>query len=208
MTSELKVTDNAIYVQDAWKPTPRLTVNVGLRADRVTVYDGIAKVELQNSWDLGPRLGATYALDAARHNIVRASWTRMHEQPYAFSVPTGANNVVGSRTLYDVNLDGTFETEFVSPPRTTVSLNQVDPDKHMHFADEWIVGYRRQFPGQLTLDTSFVRRNWKDRPAFVDINGIYDGGVFSGYRDPTANAIYRITNNTWNWLCTPVSSSR
>jgi hypothetical protein len=52
----------------------------------------------------------------------------------------------------------------------------------------------------MTLDASFVRRNWKDRPALVDTNGIYEDSVFMGYRDPTANAIYRITNNEWNWF--------
>ena len=200
ISTDLDATDYAVYVQDAWKPTPRLTLSLGVRADRVTVTDNIADVVLQESWDVGPRLGATYALDTARRNIARASWARIHEQPYAFSIPSGASNIVGSRTVYDVDLNGTFETEFTSPPRTFVSPNQIDPDKHMHFADEWIIGYRRQFPGQTSVDVSFVRRNWKERPAFVDINGIYDGGVFQGYRDPTANAIYRITNNTWNWF--------
>jgi hypothetical protein len=200
ISTDVNATDNAIYFQDAWKPTPRLTVTLGVRADRVTIKDNIADAVLQESWDVGPRLGATYAIDAARQNIARGSWTRIHEQPYAFSIPTGVSNVVGSRTVYDVDLNGTFETEFVSPARTVVSRNQIDPEKHMHFADEWILGYRRQLPGQTSVDVSFVRRNWRDRPAFVDINGIYDGGVFQGYRDPTANAIFRITNNEWNWF--------
>jgi hypothetical protein len=70
----------------------------------------------------------------------------------------------------------------------------------MQFADEWILGYRRQFDGQLSLDVSFARRAWKDRPANIEINGIYDHGVFKGYQDERFNAFYRITNNEWNWL--------
>ncbi len=70
----------------------------------------------------------------------------------------------------------------------------------MQFVDEWIVGYRRSLPGQMALDASFVRRNWKDRPANIEINGIYDDGVFRGYRNEDFNAFYRITNNTWNSL--------
>ncbi len=37
-------------------------------------------------------------------------------------------------------------------------------------------------------------------PAWWTSNGIYDGVVFKGYKDPTLNDIYLITNNTWNWF--------
>ena len=200
VTTDLDASDYGIYVQDAWKPVPQLTLNLGLRADKVKVTDNIANAVLQNTWNVGPRLGATYALTPG-NDILRASWARIHEQPYAFSLPSGASESVGSRVLYDVDLDGTFETEFYNPPMTNIATNQqLDPDKHMQFADEWIVGYRRSFPGETAVDVSFVRRNWKDRPANVEINGIYDNGVFSGYQNEEFNQIYRITNNTWNWL--------
>jgi hypothetical protein len=45
-----------------------------------------------------------------------------------------------------------------------------------------------------------VNRNYKDRPALVETNGIYDGGVFAGVIDESQNLIYRVTNNEWNWF--------
>jgi hypothetical protein len=33
----------------------------------------------------------------------------------------------------------------------------------------------------------------------VEVNGIYDGGVFMGYRDESLNEIYLLTPNKWNW---------
>lgn len=201
ITTDILAEDYGVYVQDTWRPTQRLTLNLGVRADRVTVYDNIADVSLQDSWNVGPRLGGTYSLTADHKNILRASWARIHEQPYAFSLPSGAFDVVGSRAEYDVDLDGTFETVFEDPPQTIIATNQqIDPKKHMQFADEWILGYRRQFEGQLSIDASFVRRNWKDRPANIEINGIYEDGVFKGYQDERFNAFYQITNNDWNWL--------
>jgi hypothetical protein len=200
VTTDLDAEDYGFYIQDTWSPMKRLTLNLGLRADLVKVTDNIANVVMQDSWNVGPRLGATYALTEG-NDILRASWARIHEQPYAFSIPSGATEVIGVRTLYDVDLDGTFETEFYDPPTTFIATNQVlDPEKHMQFADEWILGYRRSFRGQTTFDVSFVRRNWKDRPASLEINAIYDGNVFVGYRDENFNQFFRITNNEWNWL--------
>ena len=200
VTTDLDAEDYGFYVQDAWRPVPRLTVNAGIRADLVKVTDNIGRAVLQDSWNIGPRFGVTYALTDG-NDIVRASWTRIHEQPYAFSLPSGASESVGVRTIYDTDLNGSFETEFYTPPRTNIAANQqIDPDKHMQFADEWIVGYRRSLAGRMAVDVSFVRRNWKDRPANIEVNGIYDDGVFQGYRDEDFNAFYRITNNTWNTL--------
>jgi hypothetical protein len=200
ITTDLDAEDYGFYVQDSWRPVPRLTINAGIRADLIRVTDNISNAVLQDSWNVGPRFGATYALTPG-NDILRASWSRIHEQPYAFSLPSGASESVGTRRVYDRDLNGTFETEFYTPPQTNIATNQqIDPDKHMQFADEWIVGYRRSLPGQMALDASFVRRNWKDRPANIEVNGIYDGGVFRGYRNEEFNAFYRITNNTWNWL--------
>ncbi|MDQ3170254.1 MAG: TonB-dependent receptor [Acidobacteriota bacterium] len=201
ITTDMKVEDYGVYLQDTWRPTERLTLNVGVRADRITIYDNIGDVSLQDSWNIGPRFGGTYALTQDRKNIIRASWARIHEQPYAFSIPGGAFDVVGSRVEYDTDLNGSFETVFEDPPQTFIATNrQLDEDRHMQFADEWIVGFRRQFRGQLSLDASFVQRAWKDRPANVEINGIYENGVFKGYQDERFNAFNRITNNEWNWM--------
>lgn len=200
ITQDMDAEDYGFYLQDTWRPTPALTLNLGIRADLIRVTDNIAGVTFQDSWNIGPRLGATYAFTKG-NDIVRASWARIHEQPYAFSLPSGASQSVGVRSIYDVDLDGSFETEFYDPPQTFIASNQqIDPDRHMQFADEWIVGYRRSLPGRTAVDVSFVRRNWKDRPANIEINGIYDDGVFQGYRNEDFNAFYRLTNNRWNWM--------
>jgi hypothetical protein len=44
-----------------------------------------------------------------------------------------------------------------------------------------------------------IRREYRNRPAFIAVNGIYDGGVFGGYRNPNVDEIYEVTGNVWNW---------
>jgi hypothetical protein len=65
--------------------------------------------------------------------------------------------------------------------------------------NELIAGYQRQLPGQTTVAVGVRRREYRERPATVETNGVYNGNVFVGYADPSQNQIYRLTANTWNW---------
>ena len=49
------------------------------------------------------------------------------------------------------------------------------------------------------VDASVVRREFRERTAVVEINGIYESNVFKGYRNEAFNDIFKITNNVWNW---------
>ena len=102
--------------------------------------------------------------------------------------------------MYDNDLDGTFETTFVTPGVSARATDRVlDDARHQPHTDEWIVGYRQQLPGQISVDASIVRREFRDRTALVEINAIYEGTVFRGYRNEAFNEIFRVTNNVWNW---------
>lgn len=198
--------DNAFYVQDSWKPTSRATINFGLRVDFVRADDRLLDINLQDSVDAGPRFGATYVLTEDRRNVAQFSYGRVHDVVLmggfeAFGVPQRSSSTAGFRDLYDLNLDGTFETSFVTPGSTALRRDrEIDPTYHQPYINEWTLGYRRQLPGQATVDVSLVRRGYKDRKALVETNGIYDGGVFRGYRDETLNQVFLVTNNRWNWF--------
>ena len=49
------------------------------------------------------------------------------------------------------------------------------------------------------MDASVVHREFRERTALVEINGIYEDSVFKGYLNESFNDIYKITNNVWNW---------
>lgn len=199
--------DNAFYIQDAWRPMERLTVNVGLRVDNVTRTDDLFGIELQNSWEVGPRLGVNYMVTADQRNSIRASYMRAHDAPSinAQSASGAGTQGSGAQTiafvdLYDNNLDGVFESSFATPAASPVSPNRIiDPDYHQPFVDEFAFGYRRQFAGQLAIDIGYMHRSYRDRTALVEQNGIYDGNVFRGYRNEALNDIFLLTSNEWNW---------
>ena len=121
--------DLAVYVQDAWRASARLTINAGVRLDRIVVTDTVFGATAQRSLEIGPRFGVNYTLTADGRNVARAHWARVHDQP-GLVTTTGTPNL-GQRDLYDLDLDGTFETVFVTPATTGTIVNRtIDPDLH------------------------------------------------------------------------------
>ena len=63
-TVDLHASDNALYVQDSWKPGARLTINAGVRLDWIHANDALFDLDVVNDLAIGPRIGANYALTA------------------------------------------------------------------------------------------------------------------------------------------------
>lgn len=198
--------DVGIYIQDSWKPHARLTLNGGVRADFIRRFDDIYGVERMNSVNVGPRFGVAFLVTADARNVLRGSAGRIHEQVNGrdpiTTFATTSNRF--RRDLYDAQGDGIFEQEIITPAATN-ALNQLafDPDLHQPYLDEFVVGFARQFRGQISLDVSASRRYFKDGYAEVDINGIYPDGpnqpfVGFGRVDPNQGLIMQQTNATWS----------
>jgi hypothetical protein len=200
-TADVDSRDVAVYVQDSWRPSDRLTISAGIRVDAIKRWDRLFDQVVQDSTEVGPRVGANYRL--TEWSTLRGNWGRVHENLSVNLVQVRAGSVTsGFRELYDLNLDGVFETTFVTPTaRSARSDRVVDLENyHQEHADEWGVGYRMQLPWQISADAGFLRRAYKDRPTEVETNAIYEGGAFRGLRDPNFGQTYLLTKNIWNWV--------
>jgi hypothetical protein len=107
---------------------------------------------------------------------------------------------VGYTDYYSTAMDGKWNASFVTPASTSANPTVVpDPNYHQPWVNEFALGFRHQFAGQWYGDIGYVYREYKDRTALVETNGIYNGNVFQGYKNVSQNAINSLTNNIWNW---------
>ena len=177
-------------------------------ADWIRTDDLLFGQNIQKGWNVGPRLGFTYQLTKDHMNVVRGSFAIVHDMPQSIYIASAGTNSAGYTDYYDNNLDGTYEMVLTTPASNKLNpAYQFDPNFHQPKIREYVLGYGRQFPGQLSFNATVIRRDYLDRWARVDVNSIYDGNVFVGYENPAQNAIYLNTNNIWNWFVTPASSS-
>ena len=170
-------------------------------------FDVLRNLQRQSSTEVGPRLGFSYLLTSDAKNVLRGTWGKYHQQLMGTRNPVpsfGGNDAQGVRNTYDLDSNGSFETVIDTPPvATTISGLQFDPALHQPSFDEWSVGYRRQFPGQIAMDVAGIVKVNHDQYAQVDINGIYPDGpgkpfIGFGKVDPNQGLLYRLTNNAWS----------
>jgi hypothetical protein len=209
-TRQAEDRDFAVYVQDSWRPHSRLTVNLGVRADFVKRTDKVFDITRQDSLDIGPRFGFSYQLTSDARTILRGSAVRVHEQVMGRDAITlfGANEAAGDVNIYDLNGNGVFEaSETVTTPAraATIADYEFADDLHQPYVNELILGLRRQFPWQLSVDVAGIYRSYRDNWARVDINGIYPAGPnqpFGGFGavDPNRGIIFQQQNNSWSTL--------
>jgi hypothetical protein len=205
-TRAARASDIAFYAQDSWRPTDRLTAIAGVRVDVIRRRNALYDVTTMKTTEVGPRLGASYMLTSNARNILRASYSRITEIVNGRDSLSGIGTSPGTTIIdqYDANGDGVFEQQQTTPPVTRALAElEFDPDLHQPYIDEFVLGYRRQFPGQISIDVSGVRRYIKHTPAQIEINGFWPAGPgqpFGGFGqvDPNRGTFYQQTNNTWS----------
>ena len=128
----------AVYVQDAWRPTKRLTFNAGLRRERQRHFVP-AQTKIQgtfgtsgdypqveagawNTW--APRVGVAYDVSGNAKTVAKATWGRFNDDLglREYSVSFSANQPLQyNYRWHDLNGDGNYQ-----PGEVNLDLNGSD----------------------------------------------------------------------------------
>lgn len=184
------------YAQDSWSLNDRVTVNLGLRYDRVmgdipelsasATLDGIrgdTQFEVANSTKysaipalitfntIAPRAGFTLRLDKSGKTVFKANYGRFHGKLATGMFASMSPGAVPTTTLRWNAATGKHDIPFsFVDNKVNFSIN---PDLNNQYTDQVFFGVERQVMANMGVNVSFV---WKEEANFMrlrDVRGTY-----------------------------------
>jgi hypothetical protein len=173
------------FIQDAWSPTARLTLNIGVRYDHQegivpvqgenrtpVVYQGVtydprvAKSFKPLIWNsVSPRLGVAYALTKDNKTVLKASYGRYYSSAISnWFVAVNPNGAISWRQA--LNPDWTLKGD----PYlfSASSASSIDPNLKIPYVDELTAGIEREIMKDTRLSLRYIRK-W-DRNQIDDVD--------------------------------------
>lgn len=202
----LTIKDYAFFLQDQYKLTPRLTLNLGLRYD----YSDLPQPTLRNpdypatgviptyDKEIAPRVGLAYALDDQAKTVIRAGYGIFYGRYpgglintlilanglYQKSITLNASNA-SDKAAGPVfpNVIPTNSTSY-NPPAGSVSLTMASKDFRSPYTEQADLAVERQLTRNLALTVSGI---WSRGLHLTSVNDINIGA-------PGPTVTYRIND--------------
>jgi hypothetical protein len=191
---------DSIYVQDSWKPSPRLTVNAGARLDWIRgLGDAPTSPDAGKVYDttsIAPRIGFAFDLTGDHKTVLKAHYGQYYEAAF-FTLYQRALPGTQDEVLYQY--DGVSQ-EPGGPPgfyeydRIPFSATYtIDPDIKHPRVDEFTAGFERALSKDVRFSVTGIYRENKN---IVD-------AVLPDARFAPATITNQLTDeplNTYRWL--------
>jgi hypothetical protein len=175
------------WVQDRLRFSKRLTIDVGVRWDRMRAYspDEPAVNELLQptgetvtglgdlfTWNtVAPRVGANYALTDNGKSTLRASYGRAYRpvflNDYSIIYPNISSTVVAG-----YNATTGRYTNIISTTNPIANI-QLDPNLKVPYTDSFSVGFDRELITNMALNASFVHKEARNQIGWNDVGATY-----------------------------------
>ncbi|MDQ3419419.1 MAG: TonB-dependent receptor [Acidobacteriota bacterium] len=185
----------AMYVQDQWSATTRLTINAGLRFESIEGWypeganGGVnfPKVEYPEQRDvlnfrnLAPRLGVTYDPFGSRRTVVKGTFGRYYNQVYTSEFDAAVPFAFGSKIYQwnDQNGDRVWqpgEEGTLISDSTVPALGRLDPNVKQSYVDSGTLGIEHEFGANIAMGVSFIVKREQNMAETLNASAPFDEG--------------------------------
>lgn len=180
------------WIQDDWTPTPKLTVNVGLRYDyasnlfaqKIAIPPFLQAGRPNEKNDFGPRLGAVYAIND--RTVVRGGWGKYFSDVQTttaifttiFSTSTTVQVANDQRADFATNpFNGpipTFQQAISGGARRAFNQGIVSPNQKVPYSYQSSIGIQQQIGNSMSLQADYVDSRDRLQGSSRNINLIYN----------------------------------
>jgi outer membrane receptor protein involved in Fe transport len=206
---DLYIKDYSFFVQDQWKVSSRLTLNLGVRYDYTALpqptltnadYPATGRIPSYNK-AFAPRVGFAYSLDAQSKTVVRGGYGIFYGRYPGGLLNTFAlgNGIyqkaisLNSSNASDKANGPVFpnvlpNTGAFNPPAGSVSLNMADPNFRAPYTQQADIAIERQLAKDLSVTASYIWSRGLHLTSVTDTN----------IGQPVCCVTYRINDATGN----------
>lgn len=196
--SENNVNYQGFFIRDNWRIGDRLTVNLGVRAERYDVFlpeqtkpagpysagASYPQIDFYDWRGFSPRIGMSYALTADNRTVVKATFGRFNHaiRPSNTQILRNLNGNEYEATRYrwtDPNGDGRLQYPnelgaFVQTEGGSTTRGIYNPDLEQPRTDETTVRFERQLAAQLSARIGYIYKREFNLHQLVNVARPYE----------------------------------
>lgn len=177
------------FAQDQWQ-TGRLTLNGGIRVDRIIGTSTVDDKQYYNTTSWGPRLGAAYDLMGDGRSVIRGYYGQLYDGA-VFASWSQATPGIGDYIGYEVSPTGTLTEIFNVSGESKFTM---DPNIKHPRTDEWSLAYERQLGRAVKMSATYIRRDSKNFINSVLPDATWATANHTNPLTTQAMTVYRWTN--------------
>lgn len=154
-TYERRADGFSAYIQDSWRPTSRLTVNLGVRYDETAMFNN-QDLQVMQFQRFQPRLAVAYDITGDGKTVARANYGQFYHEP-GLTIVRGLDTGVYTATTRNYRWNTTTKTwGFVNQTGgTLLTAPLVDPELRGPYDDAVGVAFEREIVRNLSFTASY-----------------------------------------------------
>ncbi len=182
------------FVQDSWKVTDRLNVNVGLRLSHLRGTIKNVSGAVYTNTRIAPRIGFTYDILGDKSTILKGHFGQFTEAMLSsfhdrLNPDSAFSDYVG---YYYVPPTSTWVEWFRIVPE---SLYTLDPDIKHPYMNQFTASIERELFRDASFSVTYIYRDWKNQWGPIDNAAIWSPVVVNDPENPaTTYTVYEQTN--------------